>query len=120
MRVGCGIWGSWYGYSGGGAEADQLWVDKATGMVLREEGFAKGKCRFTVEYGDFQPVPAGGSAPGRVLVTLLGSGEPWIFDMRFAVVNNAAWLLSSLTESSGGRERVVVAETSDAIAERAD
>ena len=33
-RVGCGIFGSWYGYSGGGAEVDQIWVEKASGRVL--------------------------------------------------------------------------------------
>ena len=68
MRVGCGIWGSWYGYSGGGADVDQIWVQKATGRVMCEEGFWQGKCRFAVHYSNFESLAGGQEVPRRVIV----------------------------------------------------
>ena len=122
MQVGCGIWGMWYGYSSGGAQVDQVWVDKATGMVLREEGYRQGACSFTVEYGDLEQAGEGALAPAHVVVTLLGDDAelyPWVFDMRFTVVDGAAWLLQSLEEFQGGQKLAATAEVFDAAAERA-
>lgn len=50
MRVGCGIWGSGYGYSSGSDEEEKIWVDSMTGAVLKEEGWFKGKVVYRVEY----------------------------------------------------------------------
>jgi len=119
MRVGCGIWGMWYGYSGGGAQVDQVWVDKATGMVLREEGYRRDACEFTVEYGDFEAAGEGALAPAHVMVTLLGDDDdlyPWMFDLRLAVVDEAAWLLQSLEEFQGGNKLAATAEVFGAAA----
>ena len=120
MRVGCGIWRSWYGYSGGGARVDQIWVDKATGMILREEGFTEGKARFTVEYSDFEQLADGPQVPHHVVISLTGTKDyhPWVFDARFAVIDDAAWVLESLEEFQRGDELTVTAEVYDAIAER--
>ena len=75
MRVGCGVWGSWYGYSGGWADVDQIWVQKATGRVMREEGFWQGKCRFAVHYGDFESLAGGQEVPRRVIAAPTATGN---------------------------------------------
>ncbi len=105
MRVGCGVWRSWYGYSGGGAETDHVWVDAVTGVVLREEGFSRGKRRFRVEYGDFEEFADGRLMPQRVVVSLFSEegSQPWVFDMTFSSHNAKIWLLQELTELSEGK-----------------
>jgi len=112
MRVGCGVWDLWYGYSGGNALVDQIWVDKATGLVLREEGFYDGVCRFTVDYSDFMALSTGQQAPGRVVIALLGHWhrDPWVFDMRFTTAGGKTWLLERLTQPSREEEAEVTAE----------
>ena len=118
MRVGCGVFGTWYGYSGGGADMDQLWVDKATGRVLREEGFYGGEPRFVVTYGDFAAIAGGGQVPRHIVVTLLGKSSdktyPWVFDMKFQIVAGKTWLLKELKESQGEQQNVATATVSDA------
>jgi hypothetical protein len=104
MRIGCGVWGSWYGYSGGGATEDKMWVDRSTGIVLREEGYHDGDLRFTVEYGDFEQLPDGKNAPLHVIIQLLGGKKPWSFDMRFSTHGGKIWLLRELTEYQGKKE----------------
>lgn len=122
MRIGCGIWGIWYGYSGGGVDVDQVWIDPATGFVLREEGFSKGQCQFIAQYSDFHRFPDGGGAPQRAVVSLLPR-EPtdaWVFDMRFAIIGGKAWLLKDLAESQGARKAVATAKISNAKVSAAD
>jgi hypothetical protein len=108
MAVGCGMWTVEYGGSQtGGMKVDQLWIEKATGMVLREEVFDRDDvCRAVIEYGDFEDLPGDRYAPRRVLVTLLAREEwdeadiyPWTFDMTFCTLGGVAWLLESLEES---------------------
>ena len=108
IRVGCGIWGSWYGYSGGGVDVDQVWVEKRTGVVLREEGFARGKSRFSVAYDNFERLSDGEQVPSHVVVTLFGDDSvyPWVFDMQFSVLAGKGWLLKELKESQGAQETV--------------
>jgi beta-lactamase regulating signal transducer with metallopeptidase domain len=121
-EVGCGIWGTWYGYSGGGgsAEIDQVWIDKETGGVLREEGFtAKGVCRFVYEYDDWEVLPVGGIAPRHVMVTLpehVAGRRDWKFDMRFTTLEGKAWLLDHLTDSCGSEGVSATARVSDVSA----
>jgi len=105
MRVGCGVWGCWYGYSGGGAEVEEVWIDKTAGLVLREEGFWDGNCRFTIEYGDFGELAGGKLAPRHVAISLFSEerSHPWVFDMTFAIHDGTAWLLQRLTEFRDGR-----------------
>lgn len=102
----------WYGYSGAGAQVDQIWVDKATGLVLREGGFRDGVCVFTVDYSDFMALSTGQQAPGRVVITLLYQWDhyPWVFDMRFTTVGGKTWLLERLTQSSRKEGAEVTAE----------
>ena len=106
IRVGCGIWGSWYGYTGSTIEVDRVWMEKATGAVLREEGSRDGAVQYSVEYGEHEKMPSGGLAPMRVKITFLkrpsdrGDLRPWVFDMKFATHGGKAWLLDELTESS--------------------
>jgi len=116
MRIGCGVWGSWYGYSGGGATEDRIWVDRSAGTVLREEGYHDGNLRFTIEYGDFEQLPDGKSAPQHVIVRLLDGKKPWSFDMRFSTHGGKIWLLRELTEYQGKKE-VARAWISDVEAE---
>jgi beta-lactamase regulating signal transducer with metallopeptidase domain len=117
-EVGCGIWELWYGYSGrSSAEIDQVWIDKETGGVLREEGFtAQGQCRFVFEYGDWEVLPAGGRAPRHVMVTLperVAGRRDWKFDMRFTTLGGKAWLLDHLTDSLGSEGVSATARVSD-------
>lgn len=120
MRVGCGIYGSWFGYTGSGATEDILTVDKATGSVLREEGLYEDQPRFTVDYSEFEALPEGGRAPLHVVLTLSpGTADEWSFDMRFTTVGGLAYLMESVTETQAGRGAVVFAETADATAEPA-
>jgi len=121
MEVGCGIWGTWYGYQGNVAEIDQVWIDKETGSVLREEGFsAEGKCEFIFEYGDWEVLPVGGRAPRHVMVTLAPSSTGglgvWKFDMRFTTLGGKAWLLDQLAQSFGSEGVSVTARVSDVSA----
>ena len=117
MRVGCGIWDRWYGYGHGHADTDQVWIDKETGGVLREEGFCEGRCEFVIEYGDWEALPGGGRAPTHVTVSLppsytdiRGGGK---FDMSFMTLGGKAWLLDHLTESFGAGGVSVTASVSD-------
>ena len=71
IRVGCGIFGSWYGYSGGGAEVDQIWVEKASGRVLREEGFYQGEPRFVSPTAPSRKPPTTARSPARSRATVL-------------------------------------------------
>ena len=55
MDVGCGVFESYYGSRNGrDADVDQLWVDKATGQILREEGFCGGESLFTITYSRYE------------------------------------------------------------------
>ena len=119
MRVGCGVWGCWYGYSGGGAEADQVCIDKLTGVVLREEGLRDGKRRFTVEYGEFEELADGKLVPQHVVISLYSEEQPhpWVFDMTFGTYDGSVWLLKKLAEFQGGKLSVT-AWTSDVIARK--
>ncbi len=113
ILVGCGIWGRWYGYVGGGVDVDQIWADKATGLVLREEGFDRepgkpgGRCSFTIEYGDFEDVgPNWFQAPRHVVITFLGEREsppPLVFDLHFTTVGGKVWLMDALEETQEGK-----------------
>ena len=118
MRVGCGIFGSWYGYSGGGADVDQLWVDKATGRILREEGFYKAEPRFVVDYGGFEPISDNGQTPRQITVRLLSAQPdktyPWVLQMEFQLLDGKAWLLKELKESQGERQNVAIAAVTNA------
>ena len=104
MRIGCGVWGSWYGYSGGGATEDKIWVDRSTGSVLREEGYRDGNLQFTIEYGGYEKLLDGKNVPLHIIVRLLRSTEPWSFDMRFSTHGGRIWLLRELTEYGGEKE----------------
>jgi len=116
MRIGCGVWSSWYGYSGGGATEDKIWVDRSTGSVLREEGYREGNLEFSIEYGDFEQLLDGKRVPRHVRVRLLGGPRPWSFDMRFSTHGGKIWLLRELIEHQGERE-VARAWVSDVQAE---
>ncbi len=76
MRVGCGIWGTWYGYSGGGAERVKIWTDRESGVVLREEGYRDDALRFTIEHDEFQATADGRRVPQHVVVRLLTAIHP--------------------------------------------
>ena len=126
MCVGCGVFGGSYGYSGGRqVDVDQLWVEKATGRILREEGFFEGEPRFVVTYGDYKKTSDNGEVPCRIEVRLLLSSlnnasswerstYPWVFQMEFQLVNGSTWLLKELKESQGQQPNVAIAEVSDA------
>lgn len=100
VEVGCGISKSWWGQFSYDVDVDQVWVDKATGVALREEGFLKGTHELTVEYGDWEELPAGATAPRHVVISTQVQGRPWVFDMTFATYGGKAWLLRSLTETN--------------------
>ena len=104
MRVGCGVWGSWYGYSGGGATEDKIWVDRSSGIVLREEGYRDDQLHFAIEYSDYETLSNGKSAPRHIKVQLLNREKPWIFDMRFSIHDGKIHLLRELTEYRGEEE----------------
>ena len=95
MRVGCGVFGYWHGYSGGGAEVDQIWMDKATGRVLREEGFQKDKPSFTVVYSHFQPTHDKGQVPVR------SSSLSWRIRPTRSTLGCSTWSSSFATAKSG-------------------
>ena len=120
MTVGCGIWGAWFGYSGGGAQVDQVWFDRVSHTPLREEGLRdEGTNSFVVEYGDYEQIPGGHLMPRHVLVTLYGKGDfyPWVFDMTFDTHGGAAWLLKEISEYSGKHTLMATAKTTDVMAE---
>jgi hypothetical protein len=117
MRVACGIWDRWYGFRDSHADLDQVWIDKETGDVLREEGFLEGRCEFVIEYGDWEALPDGGRAPTHVTVSLPpsypdthGVAE---FDMRFTTLGGKAWILDHLAESFDAAGVSVTATVSD-------
>lgn len=118
MRLGCGIWGCWYGYTGSGATVDQVWFDRSSHLPLREEGFAKGTLRFVIEYSDFQQLPEGWTVPRHVVVTLAGNEAPypWVFDMTFKP-EAGAWLLEKLSEYSQGTKLTTTAAVTDVVAQ---
>ena len=113
ISCGCGIWELSYGSSQAAVEVDQIWVEKATGRVLREEGFVQGECRFLVEYGDYEKVSERAAVPRHVVVNLFSVSTdapalrepcPWVFDMTFALHGGNAWLLKELTEWQAGKK----------------
>jgi hypothetical protein len=124
MRVGCGVFGCWYGYSGGGVDVDQFWVDKATGRILREEGFRQGEPQFVVAYGDFEKTSDNGQVPRRIVVRLLSNPSddtyPWVFQMDFQLLDGKAWLLKELKESQGQQQNVAIAAVTGARLGAAD
>ncbi len=108
-EVGCGIWGTWYGYQSNIVEIDQVWVDKATNNVLREEGFREGKLQFVFEYGDWETLTVG-SAPRHVMVTLSSSGQgPWTIDMKFTTLGGKTWMLDNMTNTLVLDSKVITA-----------
>ncbi len=113
IRVGCGVFGSWYGYSGGGVDVDQVWVEKATGRILREEGFYRAKPCFVATYGGFEKTSDGGQVPRQIVVRLLSNPSdnlyPWVFQMEFQLLDGKVWLLKELKESQGERRNVAIA-----------
>ena len=119
MRVGCGIWTTWYGYWGRGADVDQVWIEQANGLVRREQGYLSGVCQFTADYGDFEEISGGKQVPRRVVVRLPGEEghDPRVFDMRFQTLNGRVWLLEHLSEFSDGNKVIAAAELSGATAD---
>ena len=122
MRVGCGIWGCWYGYSGGGADIDQVWIEKSTGLVLKEEGFREGECCFTIDYGDYEKVANEKKFPKHITITLYGKRDyyPWIFDMRFDIYKERVWLLNELTEKKSNTRIDAKAQAKNVILKNGD
>ena len=123
VAVGCGLARNWYGYSSYKVDLDQIWVDKATGRILREEAFTKDdgfyqkKASFVATYGDFVKTPDGGQAPRQVEVQLWSNpSSAWVFKMQFQLVDGKTWLLKELEEIQGGKLSAV-ATVSDATAE---
>jgi beta-lactamase regulating signal transducer with metallopeptidase domain len=113
--VGCGISGTSYGLSGNRLDSDRVWIDKATGLVIREEGWREGELQSVVEYEDYEKLLSGREVPLHVRVTLpetkedendlwvkknMGNLKPWVFDMRFSTYGGKTWLLDQLMESS--------------------
>jgi beta-lactamase regulating signal transducer with metallopeptidase domain len=117
IQVGCGIYSTWYGSGGQAAGVDQVWVDKTTGRILREEAFYKDKPTFVTTYSDYQKTSDGGQVPGRIVVRLLKEKMPevfpWVFDMKFQLVDQKVWLLKELYESQGTRGKMATARVTD-------
>ncbi|MEN6365636.1 MAG: M56 family metallopeptidase [Thermoguttaceae bacterium] len=120
MCVGCGVFGTQYGGSNShDTDVDQLWVEKVTGRILREEGFYEADPRFVVTYSDFERTPDNGQVPSHIVVRLLGSPlekddrrsstYPWVFDMKFQLLDGNTWLLKELKEAQGERQDVAIA-----------
>ena len=123
VAVGCGLARTWYGYSSYKVDLDQIWVDKATGRILREEAFTKKdgfyqkKPSFVATYGDFEKTPDGGQAPRQVEVQLWSNpSSAWVFKMQFRLVDGKTWLLKELEEIQGGKLSAI-ATVSDATAD---
>ena len=116
MRVGCGVFGSWYGYSGGGAEVDQIWIEKATGRVLREEGYYGTRPAWTANYHGIERTADDGQVPREIVVRLLSNGpqQTWVFRMHFQLLQGKTWLLQDLTEFQGEEKDAVIATVSNA------
>lgn len=112
LRIGCGIWGMFYGYAGRGFERALLWIDAGSGVVLREEGYFEGEHTpaYRAEYSQHELTVGGGLAPRQVLVTIFderdGKHSVWAFDMKFSVHDGHAWILDELTQSRDGVQRV--------------
>lgn len=103
MRIGCGIWGTWFGYYGGGVESDRIWVDAESGAVVREEGYSKNELRFRIQYRGYETRDDEKQSPTRITVSLF-DGEnkpPWVFDMTFDSRQGQVWLLKELTQRRG-------------------
>lgn len=104
MRIGCGIGHLWYGYSGGGASTDKIWVDRETGAILREEGTSDSGTSFKTEYSDFE-TSGDKQVPLRIVVHLPDvGGMKWDFDMTFSTHGGKTWLLKELCEYHNGNE----------------
>ena len=122
IRVGCGIFRTWYGSYGSSVDIDQIWVEKETGLVLKEEGFSEGKCCFTVNYEDYEKTD-NKYFPKHIVVTLYQMANlsgmegiyPWIFDMRFNIHQGKVWLLKELTEIKAATKIDTKAEITNVV-----
>jgi hypothetical protein len=107
------------------ADVDQVWVEKMTGRLLREEGFREGKCCFTIQYGDYQRISDTAAVPRHVVATMFDPSPeststggrnrremyPDVYDMQFAMHGGKVWLLERLTRYAGENRRPVATAT---------
>jgi hypothetical protein len=123
LRIGCGVWRSWYGYMGSSMDIDRVWMDKTTGVLIREEGYRDGELHYLAEYGDYEELPSGSLVPKHVKVTLPKTGfdksgsHPWVFDMKFSTHAGKTWIMDEITNRSAKENSEVTARVSDVVVE---
>jgi len=121
VRIACGVFGPSYGGSGSYVNAAQIWVDRVTGVPLREEGFWDDQCKYVIEYQDIKELKNGSRAPLYVRITLLGKNRkrffrdvyPWVFAVRFTSPEGKAWLLrrAEVRQGPNGRRTASASAT---------
>jgi hypothetical protein len=125
--VGCGIFRTWYGSYGQPVDTDQIWVEKKTGLVLKEEGFYNEKCCFTVSYDEHVKINDK-YFPKHIVVTLYEPMKmpgiegifPWVFDMHFDIYQGKIWLLKELTEMKAATKIDTTAEITNVVLENSN
>ncbi len=116
MRFGCGVWHLWYGYMGGGAREEKIWIDPDSGAVLREEGYGDGKRQFMIDYGEFDRTAEGKEFPRQVTIVYEGLEKqpPWRCELNFEMHGGKAWMMRNL-KLYQGKKLAAEAWTEDVV-----